>query len=65
MKRHIAINGRDETSFHELMPQFSDRPIVDGGSRCDFIALRRRCIASSDSSDFHPAVVIKLKTHRL
>ena len=38
MKRCIAINGRDETSFGESVFLLDDRPIADERSRCDFVA---------------------------
>ena len=65
MKRCFTIDGRDQASFGESLPSIDDRSIIGEGSRCDFIAWRRRCVASSDSSDFHPAVVIKLEIHQL
>ena len=38
MKRRIAINNCDETSFGESVFLLDDRPITDEGLRCDFIA---------------------------
>ena len=38
MKRRLTINSQDEASFGESLLLNGDRPIADGGSRCDFIA---------------------------
>ena len=38
MKRRLMIDGQDEASFGELFLLNGDRPIADGGSRCDLIA---------------------------
>ena len=38
MKRLIAINGRDETSFRESLSLIDDRSIADEGLRCLLIA---------------------------
>ena len=38
MKRRLTIDGQDEASFGESLLLNGDRPIADGGSRCDLIA---------------------------
>ena len=38
MKRRLAIDSQDESSFGESIALNGDRLIADGGSRCDFIA---------------------------
>ena len=60
----IAINGRDETSFHESTSLFDDRWIADGGSRCDLIAWRRRCFDFDRPLDFDPTLVMSREIHR-
>ena len=57
MKRRIVINGRDETSFGESVFLLDDRSIADEGSRCDFVAPIRRCVAFNRPFDLHPTIM--------
>ena len=64
MKRLIVINGHDETSFRESVLLHDDRSIANEGSRCDFIACRRRCFVFDRPFDFNPMLVMSQRIHR-
>ena len=63
IKGRLTIDGNDGASFSESMLLFDDRPIADEGSRCIFIAWRRKCVDSLWALDLHRAVLIDLKVH--
>ena len=60
----IAINDRDEMSFHKSSRSNFERSIADGWSRCVLIMRRRRCFNFYRLLDFDPTLVMPRDIHR-